>query len=392
MILNKRPHAVHFLAIKSEESICIKASISWKNIKNDQERIQTPIQAAYRLLNSSRFRMKIIGLNDEKKEVFKKSYDSDSLGNFYLKIPRKRSNRAYWKDTSKAVDEGSFIYPMAVFRAGDSSEILVIQAYETSVIEGVDLLLGTYYPLDVSHHPKNPELKEKKIVICDFDKTLVDTRYSTTSEIYESLTRPLSYFPTVDSSVTLLKKFIDEGLHPFILSASPHFYENAMRDWLYQNQIYTAGIFLKDYRRIFSFIEGDLKPKDLRIQGLYKMIHLFNILLMTGIPKKLVLMGDNFESDPSIYVLLSMLLNKEKDPWQLWQMIKTDKIFLPSRRQNSQFLNLAYQLGNLVTRSSHAPEIEIFIRRKKDEHGPGLTSQLSRYKDRVTMYDALAPA
>ena len=39
--------------------------------------------------------------------------------------------------------------------------------------------------------------EEKKIIISDFDKTLVETKYRTLKELYQSLTFPISNFPTL---------------------------------------------------------------------------------------------------------------------------------------------------------------------------------------------------
>lgn len=154
-------------------------------------------------------------MTEDRAEIFKKSIDSDSVGNFYFKIPLNES----------------------------TNKIKTIQVYETSYAPGMELLVGSYFIYTI----QDP----KHIIISDFDKTLADTRYSTTSDVYKSLSSPVEVFPTLDKSVEKIKRFIDEGYHPFILTASPHFYEEAIRDWLYQHKIFSAGIFLKDYRQIF---------------------------------------------------------------------------------------------------------------------------------------------
>lgn len=336
----KRPNLVHFLAIVTDDAISIKASITLKenqlakyhNIDIEIPTPKFPIQAL-RLLNAYQFTLKIVGLNREHKEVYKKSFESDSFGNFNFKIPLTEERK----------------------------EIEILQLYEIKKRPGLELHLGSYIPLKIQ--------SPKKIIICDFDKTLVDTKYSTTKELYRSLTSPLENFPTVASSVEILHRFIMAGHHPFILSASPHFYEDAMRDWLYKNNIFSAGIFLKDYRHFFSFLEGELTTKDLKHQGLYKLNHLLDILLMTGIPDELVLMGDNFESDPVIYLTLAKILREDIDPWIVWNEIKEQDIFQLKNQQNSQFLNKIYQLDNLLTRErkkypNKKTHIEIFIRKR----------------------------
>jgi hypothetical protein len=336
----KRPHLVHFLALITDDSINIKASITMKeNIISKKRDLDLailtphfPIQAL-RLLNAYEFTLKIVGMSKDQKEIYKKSFESDSFGNFNFKIPLTE----------------------------ERAKIEILQLYEVKKRPGLELHLGTYIPIRV--------YSPKKIVICDFDKTLVDTKYSTTKEVYRSLTRPLEAFPTIISSVNILKKAIHQGYHPFILSASPHFYEDAMRDWLYKNNIFSAGIFLKDYRHFFSFLEGDLTTKDLKGQGLYKLNHLIDILLMTGVPDELILMGDNFESDPVIYLTLAKMLTLNIDPWIIWNSIKGTDIFQLKRKQNSQLLNKIFQLNNLLNRKKKlTPEkkmqIKIYIRKR----------------------------
>lgn len=362
----KRPHLVHFLAIVTDDSINIKASITLKenliaqNLDLDIPTPKFPIQAL-RLLNAYQFTMKIIGFSKDQKEIYKKSFESDSFGNFNFKIPLTKERES----------------------------IEILQLYETRKKPGLELHLGTYIPLRI--------FSPKKIIICDFDKTLVDTKYSTTKEVYRSLTRSLEENPTVTSSVEILHRYIRRGHHPFILSASPHFYEDAMRDWLYKNNIFSAGIFLKDYRHFFSFLDGELTTKDLKFQGLYKLNHLLDILLMTGIPDELVLMGDNFESDPAIYLTLTRILKEEVDPWVIWNDVKEQDIFQLKKKQNSQFLNKIYQLDNLLTRkrkerNGKKIDIKIFIRKRfaKDElKAPASFEKKKKYLDLIEMYDGL---
>jgi hypothetical protein len=366
----KRPKLVHFLAIITDESINIRASITLEenkfarfhdlDIDLDLITPKFPIQAL-RLLNAYQFTIKLVGLNKEHKEVYKKSFESDSFGNFNFKIP--------------LTDE--------------RKDISVLQIYETRKRPGLEIQLGSYIPLHI-HTPK-------KLIICDFDKTLVDTKYSTTKELYRSLTSPLEKFPTVYSSVDILHRYIKAGHHPFILSASPHFYEDAMRDWLYKNNIFSAGIFLKDYRHFFSFLDGELTAKDLKHQGLYKLNHLLDILLMTGIPDELVLMGDNYESDPAIYLTLANILRENIDPWVLWNQIREKDIFQLKKQQHSLFLNKIYQVDNLITRErkkfpNKKVHLKIYIRKRFKNDELNLTDEFKTENNLsylINLYDGL---
>ena len=334
---------------------------------NIEEKIFTPSFpiAAFRQLSSHHFVLKLFfNVNDQ--EYFGRSFDSDSFGNFFIKIPRATISALF-----------------------DPNNLNIINLFETRTRRGLELNLGTYFPIKIE--------TAKKIVICDFDKTLVDTRYSTTKEVYRSLTKPLATFPTVIQSVQILKASIKNGFHPFILSASPHFYEGAIRDWLYQNHIYTAGIFLKDYRQVFSLFEGDLTTKDIKKQGLYKLTHLLDILSMTGVPDELILMGDNFESDPVIYLTLLQIILDLHDPWFIWKNLSEFDAFKMSSKQNSLILSKIYQLSNAVRgKKRNNPhdepcKIKIYIRKKIHQEEFYIKESLAHLKSFITLYEGQGP-
>ena len=255
----RRPQLVHFTAISTEDHLSIRASLSYSRQARNQFWLDPlpgipPIRPvdSLGLLSSKKFRLRLIGMDKHDRILLNREFDSDDFGDVHIRLP----------------------HPL-------EGVVEKLSVYETMTYPGLDLLIGSFLPMRL--------IGSKKVVITDFDKTLVDTRYSSPRELYLSLRRPLGYFPPVQSSIDLVKKFADEEYKVFVLSASPHFYENAMRDWLYRNQIFTSNIYLKDYRRVFSFFEGDFGFKDLGTQGFYKLNHLVNILLMTGVPEKLVL-------------------------------------------------------------------------------------------------------
>ena len=356
----KRAHAVHFLPVLTDKWIGIKASLTMKeNIYSSGEKLEKfspsfPIQA-YRLLNAYHFKMKIVIKDENLEPFFEEVFESDSYGSFQLKIP------------------------LNELKIDTNRKVHIIEAYEVGKINGLEMLLGTYLPLDL----KGP----KKYIICDFDKTLVDTKYSTPEEIYYSLTSPIDTFPTLTESIELFKKYFDQGFHPFILSASPHFYENAIRDWLYANNIYTAGIFLKDYRRVFSFLDSDLSPKDLKVQGIYKLGHLLDIIYLTGVPEEMVLMGDNFESDPIIYLTFYELFYGNKEPRQIWKTLKDSESFKLNHKQNSLVLNKIFELSDAVKRSGIKPKIHIYIRKRANEKTLSLPANHDLPVHAVTLYE-----
>lgn len=375
----KRPAIVHFIAIHTEDHLHIKTSLTNKYVpdqsnkknpfteevsKNIPLEIDLPRKAsfpiqAFRLLKGQSFSIKVIAFDSDRNIIFKKTFESDSVGAFNVKISLLKEHK----------------------------QIKTLQVYEVSQTPGLDLHLGSFIPLVIN----NP----KKIIICDFDKTLVDTRYSTTKDVYRSLTKPIHYFPTVPNSVSLVKSYINKGFHPFILSASPHFYEDAMRDWLYQNHIYTAGIFLKDYRHIFNFLELDLTPKDLKVQGMYKLNHLLDILLMVGIPNEIILVGDNFESDPIIYLALCSLLKEEMDPWKFTNFLSEQDSFQMNKKQEARLLSKSYQLASTIGQwhKNHNRQIiiKIHIRKKVLEDKIIVPKILEKNLPLLELYEGLTP-
>lgn len=357
----KRPHIAHFMAIESDEHIHVRASITMKEQREIQLKMlnkdlphfspAAPLESLG-LLSSSEFTIKIIGHDNNQNNIFEKIYESDSIGNIDIKLIRSLSK----------------------------APISYLDVFELKTMPGIEYHLGTFIPLKIA--------TPKKIIISDFDKTLVETKYSTAKEVLLSLQKPLEYFPSIEESITLIKKYVDEGFQPFILTASPHFYENAIRDWLYQHNIFTAGIFLKDYRKIFSMFEEDLTSRDIKSQVFYKLNHLVNILLMTGIPEELVLVGDGFESDTLIYLTMTTLLTDRLDPWSVWNELNKSQSFHLNTKQVSRFLSKFYQLETLKNKSKK-PKIKIHIRCKDLERKPHIMIEmLKKNLNIVNFYQA----
>lgn len=318
-----RPKIVSFSVINSDNRIFIQSQLCQLKLKKNSS---IPVKSIG-LLSKRQFRVSVIGKNKTGKTIYQREFDTDYFGNLQVDIP------AIIKD----------------------DKILSLIIYETSVLPGYEFNLGSFIPMKI----KSP----KKFIVADFDKTLVDTKYSTIKEVYHSLFKPLSYFPEIKASTKLLKEYINNGYQPFILSASPHFYEDAIRHWLVSKQIFAHQVHLKDYRNFFSFSEGPLLKKDIKNQGFYKLNKLLSILSISGIPDELVLMGDGFESDMFIYLSLYALLKTDISPWQLWDSIKTDHRFLLTEKQSTHFLTSFNYIKELSKKSD--PDIKIHIRATK---------------------------
>ena len=103
-------------------------------------------------------------------------------------------------------------------------------------------------------------------------------------------------------------------------------------------------------------------------------------------------MGDNFESDPLIYLTLAMILEDDIGPWAIWNSLKGQRNFRLNKKQNSLFLNKIYQLSELVKhhKSSQSKEIllKIYIRKKSKDDKLTLPSHFGKQKHLIECYEA----
>jgi phosphatidate phosphatase APP1 len=175
--------------------------------------------------------------------------------------------------------------------------------------------------------------EQNRVVICDFDKTLVATKYSNATEIINNLmtTIPDSY--KIQKSIDILKKTISEGHHSFILSASPHFFAPTIKKWLERSKIPITGIFLKDFRPLLSKKLKFLTFSLFTNQVYFKIKSIINILSLTGVPKELVLIGDDYESDHEIYLWIKQILAHNIDFQFLnkWKLNSDNKLHLKNK-------------------------------------------------------------
>lgn len=328
----ERPYLLSISLISTPQKLSVRALVELSSIKElDIPLLDTHLDSTIspwenvRFFPKKSFCLQFECLDDEQNLIYSKEFTSHDFGVFQVELP-------------------SII---------QSKKVHYLKIFEKSVVKGIDCFLGHYFPTFLNN--------DSKIIISDFDKTLVDTRYSTAKEMLESLRRPLSNFPTIPSSVQLLKSYMERGYLPFIVSASPHFYEIPFRDWLYQNEIHTSNIFLKDYRKIFSFFNEELTTKDIKHQGFYKLATIVDILLMCQLPQDIVLVGDGFESDMLIYIIIRLLIVEKADPYKLWKDLSKKKEFTLNAKQKSQFLLKVYELSNL-SRIKWNCNVHIYIR------------------------------
>lgn len=252
-----------------------------------------------------------------------------------------------------------------------------ITIYERSKRPGIEINLGTYIPQEFTN--------SKGIIISDFDKTLVDTQYSTIKQIWRSLTQNLNSYPNVNQGIERLKKHINSDLSPIILSASPHFYYQGIRNWLYNHSIYTAPIFLKDYRSIFGSSSIELYPKDFSKQGIYKLMQLMDIVIITSFPEKIVLIGDNHEDDLLIYLHLKEIICSGKKPTEFIDKLRGSIEFKAKEEQLSLIYQKAYFIYSRL-KNKRPVDVKIEIREITKKAPLQLKGKLHQYLKEVSFF------
>ena len=351
--IKRRPYLIHFHCLLVNETISVRAGVSSRSIKHfSSEHLVPSIPIRdFRLLSKNSFSV-LIKVHAEEEVFYEKLLETDQFGHLNYRI-----------NTSR-------------FKV--QSTKLTVSIYEVSTIPKVEIFLGKSDAISVD--------REKPIIISDFDKTLVDTKYKTTVELYHSLTSPLKKFPTVESTLEQFAPLIEQQSPIFILSASPHFYENAIRSWLKEKDIKDSGIFLKDYRHFLSFQNTELFSKDIKVHGTFKLSQLLNLIYILDFPKKLVLFGDNSETDPLIYALFKYLLTNNNDPTDSWDKIKELEAFKLTNFQDSKLLNRLHLTRTLRRKKQHNPDISINIRDIYGNKKVELPSWLEQYRSEINLY------
>lgn len=353
--VKNRPYLIHFHNLLVDHQLSIRVGISSRPIKFfkiNSSKPSVPIKD-FRLLKKNNFSA-IIKIEDQLGQTkYESKVETDQFGHLNLRM-------SLPQDLAEIIQD------------------LTINVYEDTTLPGFDLLLGKSKINQI-----NPE---KEILISDFDKTLVDTKYKTTVELYHSLTSPLETFPTVESTLKILTPLLKDENPFFVVSASPHFYEASIRDWLKKQKINDLGIFLKDYRHFLSFQNTELFSKDIKVHGTFKLSQLLTLVYMLDIPKKLVLFGDSSETDTLIYVLFFHILTEMNDVTTEWEKIKHLEAFKLTDFQDTKLLNRLHLIQTKKRVKNYKPRMKIYIRKINPTDKPEVPEWLSPYLDNVTFY------
>lgn len=315
----KRPRLLHFFALDTTKHLCIRGVIyfvysPFLGIKKKSPSLRP--WASLNLFARKNFHITVEGYDQHHQLCLQEKVRSDSFGLIEARF-------------EKEVSQGP--------------QIEYLKIYEESSLGGLRLFLGEYQVINFQESPK--------VIISDLDKTLIETSFSGMKDLYLSLSKPLEYFETISSGVKRLRRYRDHGYHPFVLSASPHFYDHTIRTWLKQQGIGDIPIMLKDYRHFISLSRGFLVRKDILTQGFYKLDQLLTLIWLGGVPEDLILLGDVYESDPFTYLTLAKILHEVhsiNSARNLWEEIRRFRDFHPTRKQTGLFLNKLYQISQQI--------------------------------------------
>jgi len=238
-----------------------------------------------------------------------------------------------------------------------NNKISSLKIYEVGSDPGISFYIGLYQINEIT--PKT------KLIITDFDKTLIKTKYKTTSEIIRALTNRLTIFDRIESTYHKIKNEMQEKTTTLVLlSASPHFYAKPIKDWLKVNWLGEAAIILKDAREVLFHYKSNLSFKDLRLQGFYKLNALLDLVNLIGLPDEISLYGDAEESDPQIYSIFAEIC-KGNNAYSLMNLINNERSFQLTLKQK---VIIREKIEELIKRRAiQKTNICITIKQRGDE-------------------------
>ncbi len=164
--------------------------------------------------------------------------------------------------------------------------------------------------------------KVNEVYIWDLDKTYLDTSWGSLKELYKTAIEKAFQKRNVPGTATLVRALTARGNERafpiFFITASPPQMEAKIREKLRLDGIFPFGSFYKDNLK-------NLRPNRLRRltqQVGYKIQALMQLRLKLGEEVKLVLWGDDSESDAVIYSLFSDICSRRMSDRQLSDMLK----------------------------------------------------------------------
>lgn len=261
---------------------------------------------------------------------------------------------------------------------------------------------------DVVHFPYVTETTAhtaKSIFLWDVDKTYLDTKFETLKGLWKTATEKANNkvnIPGTGELTRCLNEHFKDDFAIFFVTASPPQIEHKIYQKLKFDGVEPYGIFCKDNFQ-------NLSPRKLwRITKHvgYKLQALLQLRLLLADDVRIVMFGDDGESDAVIYSLLSDICSRRIDSGSIRQILNFYKVMdsqvdiildLQSRIPNNDpvdkvYINLAddtdadyylkYGFRTLPTYSSFQTAVDLFQDKKLDlEHVTRVASRLvSKYE------------
>lgn len=161
-----------------------------------------------------------------------------------------------------------------------------------------------------------------EVYVWDLDKTYLDTSWASLKELYKTAVEKAFQKKNVPGTATLVRalasRATEKAFPIFFITASPPQMEYKIREKLRLDGIFPFGSFYKDNLK-------NLRPNRLRRltqQVGYKIQALMQLRLKLADDVKLVLWGDDSESDAVIYSLFSDICSRRMSDRQLSDMLK----------------------------------------------------------------------
>ena len=108
---------------------------------------------------------------------------------------------------------------------------------------------------------------------------------------------------------------------------------------------------------------------------------------MTDLPREIILIGDNSESDPVIYSITKYILSNHFNPDEIWGLIRDLNSFKLNNTQSLKILNRLYLLKNLIDQKGRSTEVKIYIRKVPGVSNKSLPPFLSKTMNQIEFYD-----
>lgn len=162
----------------------------------------------------------------------------------------------------------------------------------------------------------------QEVYVWDLDKTYLDTSWGSIKELYKTAIEKAFQKKNIPGTATLVRaltgRSADKAFPIFFITASPPQMEAKIREKLRLDGIFPYGAFYKDNLK-------NLRPNRLRRltqQVGYKIQALMQLRLKLSEDVKLVLWGDDSESDAVIYSLFSDICSRRMSDRQLSDMLR----------------------------------------------------------------------